>query len=36
MHIGRFVDDERVSEVYRNSVRYNETYPPDYFQPTQK
>jgi hypothetical protein len=35
MHIGRFVDDERVSEVYRNSARYNETYPPEYFQPVE-
>ena len=35
MHIGRFVDDERVSETYRNFAHYNDTYPPEYFQPVQ-
>ncbi len=33
MHIARFIDGERVGETFRTSVRYNEDYPPDYFQP---
>jgi hypothetical protein len=33
MHITRFLNGERVSEVFRNSARYNETYPSDYFRP---
>lgn len=34
MHIGRFVNGERVSEVFRRAARYDETYPPNYFQPS--
>ena len=34
MHISRFLDEERVSEVFRNSAKYDETYPPGYFEPT--
>jgi hypothetical protein len=34
MHIGRFLNGERVSELFRRSARYDETYPPDYFQPS--
>ena len=37
MHIGRFVNDERVAEIFRSSARYDENYPPSYFsQPTQE
>lgn len=32
MRIGRFINDERVSETFRNSAQYNEDYPPSYFQ----
>jgi hypothetical protein len=32
-HITRFVNGERVSETFRNSVRYDEDYPPNYFAP---
>jgi hypothetical protein len=35
MHIARFLDDERVSEVFRSSARYDDEYPPTYFQPVQ-
>ncbi|PYU98431.1 MAG: hypothetical protein DMG26_18720 [Acidobacteria bacterium] len=31
MHIGRFVNDERVAEIFRSSARYDESYPPSYF-----
>ena len=34
MHIGRFINDERVSETFRSSAKYNETYPPGTFTPT--
>ncbi|HEV2493187.1 MAG TPA: hypothetical protein VG204_08970 [Terriglobia bacterium] len=34
MHIGRFINDERVAENFRNSAKYNETYPPGTFSPT--
>jgi hypothetical protein len=34
MHIARFINDERVSENFRNSAKYNETYPPETFSPT--
>ena len=33
MHIARFMDDERVSEVFRNFAHYDDEYPPTYFQP---
>jgi hypothetical protein len=32
MHVTRFLNGERVNEIYRNFVQYNETYPPDSFQ----
>ncbi|MCL5006058.1 MAG: outer membrane lipoprotein-sorting protein [Acidobacteria bacterium] len=31
MHIARYLDGERIGELFRNSVRYNETIPSDYF-----
>jgi len=31
MHIGRFVNDERVAEIFRSSARYDENYPASYF-----
>lgn len=34
MHITRFLEGERVSEVYRNSAQYDESYPANTFQPT--
>jgi hypothetical protein len=33
MHIARFLDQERVSEVFRSSASYDDEYPPNYFQP---
>lgn len=33
MHIARFVNGERVSEIFRTRAKYNEDYPPTYFQP---
>ena len=33
MHIARFTDEERVSEVFRSFARYDDAYPPTYFQP---
>ena len=33
MHIARFMDDERVSEVFRNFAHYDDAYPSTYFQP---
>jgi len=33
MHIARFLDDERVSEIFRSSAHYDDEYPPSYFQP---
>jgi hypothetical protein len=35
MHIARFLDDERVSEIFRSSARYDDEYPSSYFQPIQ-
>lgn len=32
MHIARFLNGERVSEVFRSSAHYDEEYPPNYFQ----
>jgi hypothetical protein len=32
MHIARFLNDERVSEIFRSSAHYDEEYPPNYFQ----
>jgi len=34
MHIARFLNGERVGETFRNTVRYDETYPPGYFEPS--
>ncbi len=33
MHITRFLDGERVSEIFRNSAQYDESYPSNYFEP---
>ena len=33
MHIARFMDEERVSEVFRSFAQYDDAYPPTYFQP---
>jgi hypothetical protein len=33
MHITRYANDERVSEIYRNFAKYDQTYPADYFRP---
>jgi hypothetical protein len=33
MHIARFLNDERVSEIFRTSAHYDDEYPPNYFQP---
>ena len=33
MHIGRFLNDERVSETFRNSAKYDEVYSEGYFGP---
>jgi hypothetical protein len=33
MHISRFLNEERVGEVFRNSAQYDQSYPSDYFQP---
>jgi hypothetical protein len=35
MHIARFLDGERVSEIFRSYAHYDDTYPPTYFQPIQ-
>ena len=35
MHIARFLDDERVSEVFRTFAHYDDEYPSTYFQPVQ-
>jgi hypothetical protein len=35
MHIARFLNDERVSETFRNSAHYDDEYPSTYFQPVQ-
>ncbi len=32
LHITRFLNDERVGETFRNYVKYDEDYPPNYFQ----
>ena len=32
MHITRFLNEDRVSEIYRNSAKYNETYPAGTFE----
>lgn len=34
MHLARWLNGERVSETYRSEVRYDEDYPPGYFQPS--
>ncbi len=33
MHITRFLNDERISEIFRKTARYDESYPPNYFVP---
>lgn len=33
MHIMRLVNQDRVAETFRNSARYNDDYPADYFEP---
>jgi hypothetical protein len=33
MHITRFLNDERFSEVFRTAAEYNASYPPNYFEP---
>jgi hypothetical protein len=33
MHITRYLDGERLTEIFRNSARYDEDYPASYFQP---
>ena len=33
MHVVRFLNDDRIGEVFRNTVRYNEPVPPNYFEP---
>jgi len=33
MHIARFLDGDRVSEVFRSFAHYDDDYPPTYFQP---
>lgn len=33
MHVTRFLNDERYSEVFRNSAEYNTAYPANYFAP---
>jgi hypothetical protein len=33
MHIARFVNGERISETFRRTARYNDAYPPNYFEP---
>lgn len=35
MHLVRYHNDERVAETFRTMVRYNETYPANFFQPNQ-
>jgi hypothetical protein len=32
MHITRFLNDERFSEIFRTAVEYNASYPPNYFE----
>ncbi len=33
MHITRYLNDDRIGETFRNSAKYNEEYPPNYFTP---
>ena len=33
MHIARFMDEERVSEIFRSFAHYDDAYPSTYFQP---
>ncbi len=33
MHITRYLNGERLSEIFRNGAHYDEIYPPNYFQP---
>jgi hypothetical protein len=35
MHIARFFNEERVSEIFRSSAHYDDEYPSTYFQPVQ-
>ena len=34
MQITRYMDDERIGELFRSSARYNQTIPPNYFEPS--
>jgi hypothetical protein len=34
MHITRYMDGDRLGELFRQSARYNETIPPGYFEPS--
>ena len=31
MHITRYLNGDRIGETFRNSAKYNEEYPPNYF-----
>jgi hypothetical protein len=33
MHVARYLDGERIGELFRNKVTYNQPIPPDYFEP---
>ncbi len=33
MHIARFLNDERIGEIFRNNARYDENFPPGTFEP---
>ena len=33
MHITRYLNNNRIGETFRNSAKYNEEYPPNYFTP---
>lgn len=34
MHVSRYTNGERISETFRNTARYDENFPPGYFEPT--
>lgn len=33
MHLIRYLNDNRIAETFRSQVRYNQSYPPGYFEP---
>jgi len=33
MHVTRYLNGDRIGETFRNSAKYNEEYPPNYFNP---